>query len=116
MRPVPRNRRQQAGEGKPRPVLRAGPPGGPLLWSATPMSNLRIVVLGTLATDPFAGMAWTHMQIAAGLRRLGHDVHYIEATSTWPYDPVRRSKVNDSDYAVRYLASVAEGFGLGDRW
>ncbi len=56
------------------------------------------------------------MQIAAGLRRLGHDVYYIEATSTWPYDPVRRMKVNDSNYAVPYLARVAEAFGLGDRW
>ena len=60
-------------------------------------------------------MAWMHMQIAAGLRRLGHDAYYIEATSTWPYDPIRQSKVNDSDYAVPYLARVAEGFGLEDR-
>jgi hypothetical protein len=61
-------------------------------------------------------MAWMHMQIAAGLLRLGHDVYYFEVTSTWPYDPMRQMKVNDSDYAVPYLARVAEGFGLGDRW
>jgi hypothetical protein len=80
------------------------------------MSTLRIAVVGTLASSPYAGMAWMHMQIAAGLRRLGHDVYYVEVTSTWPYDPVRRTKVNDSNYAVPYLARVAEGFGLGDRW
>jgi hypothetical protein len=57
-----------------------------------------------------------HMQITAGLHRLGHDVYYIEATSIWPYDPVRQIKVNDPNYAVPYLASVAEAFGLGDRW
>lgn len=57
-----------------------------------------------------------HMQITAGLRRLGHDVYYVEATSVWPYDPIRQMKVNDSDYAVPYLARVAENFGLGDRW
>jgi hypothetical protein len=61
-------------------------------------------------------MAWMHMQIAVGLRRLGHDVYYIEATSAWPYDPIRQMKVNDSDYAVPYLAGVADSFGLGDRW
>src|SRR5262245_32926278 len=65
---------------------------------------------------PYAGMAWMHMQIAAGLRRLGHDVYYVEVTSVWPYDPIRRVKVNDSDYAVPYLAMVAEGFDLADRW
>jgi hypothetical protein len=76
----------------------------------------RIVVLGTLASDPYAGMAWMHMQITAGLRRLGHDVYYIEVTSAWPYDPVSQAKVCDSHYALPYLARVADSFGLGDRW
>ena len=80
------------------------------------MTPLRIVVLGTLASDPYAGMAWTHMQIAVGLRRLGHDVYYAEATSSWPYDPVQQARVCDSEYAVAYLARVAESFGLGGRW
>jgi hypothetical protein len=56
------------------------------------------------------------MQYAVGLQRLGHDVYYFETTSGWPYDPVRRLKVGDSDYALPYLARVAESFGLGDRW
>jgi hypothetical protein len=77
---------------------------------------LRIVVVGTLASMPYAGMAWTHMQIVQGLRRLGHDVYYMEVTSVWPYDPVRQMKVNDSAYAVPYLARVAEAFELADRW
>jgi len=80
------------------------------------MKSLRIVVLGTMASDPYAGMAWMHMQIAAGLRRLGHDVYYFETTSTWPFDPVRQTRVCDSDYAVPYLARVAHSFGLTDRW
>src|SRR5262245_29174524 len=69
-----------------------------------------------MASNPYAGMAWMHMQIAAGLQRLGHDVWYAEVTSSWPYDPIRGAKVCDSDYAVPYLARVAEAFGLGDRW
>ncbi len=76
----------------------------------------RLVVLGTMASNPFAGMAWMNMQITAGLLRLGHDVLYLETTSAWPYDPVRRAKVDDSDYAVPYLSRVADRFGLGDRW
>ena len=76
----------------------------------------RIVVLGTAASNPYAGMAWMHMQITAGLRRLGHDVYYFETTSTWPYDPIRQSPVQDSEYAVPYLARLCESFGLGDRW
>jgi hypothetical protein len=77
---------------------------------------LRIVVVGTLAGNPYAGMAWMHMQIAVGLRRLGHDAYYFEVTSNWPYDPVRQLKVDNSEYALPYLARVAESFGFGDRW
>jgi hypothetical protein len=77
---------------------------------------LRIVVVGTLASSPYAGMAWMHMQITAGLRRLGHDACYMEVTSAWPYDPVRRAKVEDSEYALPYLSRVAESFGLGAHW
>ncbi|HEV8342543.1 MAG TPA: hypothetical protein VGR30_09260 [Candidatus Binatia bacterium] len=77
---------------------------------------LQIVVVGTLASNPYAGMAWMHMQITAGLRRLGHDAYYFETTSNWPYDPTRKTKVNDSDYALPYLARLTERFGLGDRW
>jgi hypothetical protein len=78
--------------------------------------TLRLVVAGTVSTDPFAGMAWMHMQIAAGLLRLGHDVYYVEMSGNWPYDPVRQSHVDDSDYALPYLESVARSFGLGERW
>ena len=80
------------------------------------MKPRRLIVLGTLASNPYAGMAWMHMQIAVGLQRLGHDVYYFETTSSWPYDPVRQACVNDSDYALPYLARVAQRFGLGDRW
>lgn len=73
-------------------------------------------MVGTAAANPYAGMAWMHMQITAGLRRLGHDVYYFETTSAWPYDPVRRTPVRDSDYAVPYLARLCASFGLGNRW
>lgn len=77
---------------------------------------LQIVVLGTVASNPYAGMAWMHMQITEGLRRLGHDAYYFEMTSTWPFDPIRHAKVDDDNYATPYLGRVAESFGLKDRW
>jgi hypothetical protein len=80
------------------------------------MKSRRIVVVGTLASNPYAGMAWMHMQITAGLCRLGHDAYYFEVTSNWPYDPMRNTKVGDSDYALPYLAHVTKSFGLENRW
>ena len=80
------------------------------------MNRLRIAVLGTVGADPFAGMAWMHLQIAAGLLRLGHDVRYVETTSAWPYDPLRGTRSNDAAYALAYLARVLPRFGLGELW
>jgi hypothetical protein len=77
---------------------------------------MRFIILGTLATLPYAGVALQSIQYVLGLRRLGHDAYYFETTSSWPYDPVRQSKVNDSGYALPYLARVAERFGLEGRW
>jgi YHS domain-containing protein len=56
------------------------------------------------------------MQYAVGFQRLGHDAYYFETSSSWPYDPIRKTRVNTSEYAVSYLAQVAETFGLSDRW
>jgi hypothetical protein len=80
------------------------------------VNRRRLVVVGTLASMPWAGMAWMHMQIVVGLLRLGHDVYYLETTSAWPYDPRRRTRVGDSDHAVAYLARVAGTFGIPNRW
>jgi hypothetical protein len=76
----------------------------------------RLVVLGTVASAPYAGMAWMHMQFVVGLLRLGHDAYYLETTSAWPFDPERNACVDDSAYATSYLARVAAGFGIGERW
>jgi hypothetical protein len=80
------------------------------------MKSRLVVVIGTLACNPYAGMAFQKMQFTVGLRRLGHDAYYFETTSSWPYDPIRRSRVCNSDYALPYLARVCQCFGLGDRW
>jgi len=52
------------------------------------------------------------MQYAVGFRRLGHDSYYFETSSSWPYDPIRKSRVNTSGYAVSYMAQVAEMFRI----
>jgi len=80
------------------------------------MNPLRIVVVGTVASNPYAGMAWMHLQVVVGLQRLGHDVFYFETTSAWPFDPEKNARVCESTYALDYLSRVADRFGLGARW
>jgi hypothetical protein len=80
------------------------------------MQPRRIVVVGTMASLPYAGMAWMNMQLVVGLRRLGHDAYYFETTSAWPFDPVQNTRENEGAYAVSYLARVAARFDLANRW
>ena len=80
------------------------------------MKPLNIVVAGTLASDPYAGMAWMHMQLVLGLIRLGHQVYYYETTSAWPYHPILQTRVDNPDYALSYLEKVCASFGINDRW
>ena len=80
------------------------------------MKKLTIIVLGTLASDPYAGMAWMHLQIVKGLSNLGHNVYYFETTSVWPYSTELQSRVNNSNYSLPYLIKIVESFGLHGRW
>jgi hypothetical protein len=76
----------------------------------------RIVVVGTFANAPYAGMAWMHCQFLAGFAQLGHEVSYIETTSAWPYHPIDMTTTDDPTYALQYLGRVMQSFGLGERW
>ena len=64
---------RRATRGRSRPNRR--PPGS--RGRAAVSAPLRLVVVGTMAGSPYAGMAWMHMQIVAGLRRLGHDASLL---------------------------------------
>jgi hypothetical protein len=70
------------------------------------MTKPRIVVMGMLGGNPFAGIAWQVLHYIEGLRRLGCEVTYVEDTQVWPYDPERNAIVADASYAGRYLESV----------
>ena len=76
----------------------------------------RIVIVGTFANAPYAGMAWMHCQFLAGFARLGHEISYIETTSAWPYNPVEMTTTDDPKYSLEYLGRVMHSFGLGERW
>ncbi len=77
---------------------------------------LRIVMLGALGQMPFAGVAWQVLHYLEGLRRLGHEVVYVEDTGNWPYDPELETITDDATGAVRRLGALLSAFGFGDCW
>jgi hypothetical protein len=76
----------------------------------------RVVVLGMMGRTPYAGVAWQVLHFVEGLRRVGCDVHYVEDTGSWPYDPEQNAVTGESAYTVRHIGRLLEWMGLTDRW
>src|SRR3954452_56542 len=76
----------------------------------------KIVLLGMLTKIPVGGVAWLVGQYAFGFERLGYDVYYVEAHARTPSMFMRDDDDDGTERAVRYLAGIAERFGLADRW
>jgi len=77
---------------------------------------MRIIVTGLIGQYAFGGVTWDYMQYVLGFQALGHDVWYLEDTSTWAYDPVKQEPSADCSHNTGYLARVMREFDLGDRW
>jgi hypothetical protein len=65
---------------------------------------------------PFGGQTWLYLNWLRGLKRLGHEVWYVEDDSVWPYDPERNTVSDDCSYAVRHVRDSVGAIGLGDQW
>jgi hypothetical protein len=75
-----------------------------------------ILVLHLAGQIPLAGVGWQALHYVLGLRRLGHDVWYIEDSGALPYDPRQQGLAQDCTYNVAFLRHMMERFDLGDRW
>jgi hypothetical protein len=86
--------------------------------------GLRLVIMGILGRTPLAGVSWQVLQYLEGFRRLGYDIHYIEDTGDWAYNPEQKtddyvseySYATNCEYAVNYVAKLMSSYGLRDRW
>ena len=85
------------------------------------LSTLRIVVTGLVAQHPrLGGLTWGYLNYILGLRRLGHDVYYIEDSGESPYRTDGSvglpSLVSGCVANVRYLRAVMQRIGMDGRW
>jgi len=77
---------------------------------------LRMVVTGGLGAMPFAGVAWQILHYLEGFKRLGHEVHYVEDSGSWPYDPEQDTVSDDPRPALRYVERHLARCGLERSW
>lgn len=72
--------------------------------------------MGFMGSCPIAGVIWQHIHYIVGLKKLGHDVFYIEDSARLPYNPETMEVNNEFDYASRVLGQLAEEFDFKRRW
>ena len=109
MRAVTESRLPARPARSPRPARPARPRPGRT-------ARLRLVVMGILGQLPFAGVSWQVLHYLEGLRRLGHDVYYVEDTGAWSYDPHENTVTDDPRAPVRHIGQVLRSVALADRW
>jgi hypothetical protein len=80
------------------------------------MKRKRIVVMGFMGSIPIAGVIWQHIHYIVGLRRLGHDVYYIEDSARLPYNPETFEVNEELDYAAKILDQLSREFDFKNRW
>ena len=68
-----------------------------------------------MANCPIAGVIWQHLHYIAGLKRLGHEIYYVEDSAFPPYDPVSYD-TGGCTYAVKTLRTLAKTFDFQHHW
>jgi hypothetical protein len=75
-----------------------------------------ILVLHFSGRMPIAGVGWEGMNWVLALKKLGHDVWYVEDNGVNPYSFAQNSVVWDSAENIGFVKRMMERFDLGDRW
>ena len=83
-------------------------------------SSLRIIVTGLIAQHRLlGGVTWDYLNVVLGIKRLGHDVFYIEDSGGWPYSfdgPPGSDGAANPRATVEHLTGVMAEFGLSGKW
>lgn len=78
----------------------------------------RIVLNGTIVKYPLGGMNLWFMAHVVGLKRLGHDVYFVEK-SMWEYscfDVSKKIMTSDPSYGLGVITAIMKKYDLEDHW
>lgn len=77
---------------------------------------MNIILAGIMGRYPYGGVAWCSLMYLLGLKRLGHQVWYLEDTGECNFDPVANTVATDPIYAVNFINESLKPYEFGDRW
>ena len=72
-------------------------------------SSLRVIITGFIGHQRLlGGVAWDYLNVVLGMKRLGHDVYYIEDSGCWPYNDIDGPSGGDwTDWNLQPLSSIS---------
>lgn len=81
-------------------------------------NTLRIVAAGYIIGGPLGGLVWHHLQYILGLKKMGHEVIFLEDSNDYPscYNPVTYTLSQDPSYGIHFIKQVFSQFGMQDSW
>jgi hypothetical protein len=80
--------------------------------------GLKIICSGYLVRYPLGGKSWHELQYLLGMKRLGHDVTYVEHFG-WPdscYNPASNVMTGNPRYGISFLRDLLQDYGLDNHW
>jgi hypothetical protein len=76
----------------------------------------KIIVFGILFWYPLAGVTFQFLHYLIGLRKLGYDVHYVEDSGRWVFDPNLNDMTPDATGNLAMVVPHLEAHGFKDKW
>ena len=77
---------------------------------------MNIILAGIMGRYPYGGVAWCSLMYLLGLRRLGHQVWYLEDTGECNYDAEENTIATDPRYALKFIRQSLQPYDLANRW
>jgi hypothetical protein len=77
---------------------------------------MNIILAGIMGRYPYGGVAWCSLMYLLGMQSLGHKVWYLEDMAECNFDPIENTLSRDPKYALNFIHSCLEPYGLGDGW
>lgn len=65
---------------------------------------------------PYGGVGWCSLMYLLGLKRLGHQVWYLEDTGECNFDPVANTLATEAGYATNFVNESLTPYEFGDKW
>ena len=79
---------------------------------------MQIVVMGYIVRGPYGGLVWHHLQYVLGLKKLGHEVLFLEDSDNYPScsNPFSAELTTDPSYGLQFIKDVFDHYDIRNNW